>query len=449
MWGLSAGDVPAACVRVGLEPGEVSEAMGSKRKYVHKRIAHLSAEELLALARKLLAEYDMPRLDDFLSEMTVHAEHRVTDFTRKAVLAVLDDQGSLFGDVDVFEGLDTLAPQWEEVITERPAYAFPTLRRDVQRQYIDNDDYSNREVLERCGALSCSQRRFFALIEKVLHPLSRTGKPQAELAAALSALLAADGFAVAVAGQVSRHPVYGVRRIAPGVKGAPKNLIFAAVRTKPDLYFVDAINNDVAIRNKSDALIYDRLLPESGLAWDEMVTWWQETEGAADEAAARKALYKRLRDSVLATGSPGEYVLFDTYYRVFGPEYKTRLPALIPQVYLHYDPKTAAQRGSAPVLGRQRMDLLLLLNHGERVVLEVDGRQHYADDREASPAKYASMAVEDRKLRLDGYEVYRFGAAEFGDTEVNSDEIRIGPKSREVAREFFSRLFARHPIPTT
>lgn len=127
--------------------------MGSKRKYVHKRITHLSGDELLALARKLLAEYDMPRLDDFLGEMTVHAERRITDLTRKAVLAALDDQGHLFGDVDVFEGLDTLAPQWEEVITDRPAYAFPTLRRDIQRHYIDNEDYSNREVLERCGGL--------------------------------------------------------------------------------------------------------------------------------------------------------------------------------------------------------------------------------------------------------------------------------------------------------
>ncbi len=421
--------------------------MGSKRKYAHKRIAHLGADELLSLARKLLAEYDMPDLEDFVSEMTVHAEHRITEFTRKAVLAALDEQGSLFGDVDVFEGLDTLAPDWEQAVHGRTGYVIPTLRSDIQRHYVVDHDYSNREILEQCGALSCSQQRFFAMIEKVLHPLSRTGKPQVELAAALSALLAADGFAVAVVGQLSRHPVYGVRRIAPGVKGAPKNLIFASVHTKPDLYFVDAINNDVAIRNKSDALIYDRLLPESGLAWAEMVSWWQETEGAADEAAARKALYKRLRDSVLATGSPGEYVLFDTYYRVFGPDYKARLPALIPQVYLHYDPKTAAQRGSAPVLARQRMDLLLLLNHGARVVIEVDGRQHYADDGEASPAKYASMAVEDRKLRLDGYEVYRFGAAEFGDTVVTGDQIRIGPKSREVAREFFSRLFTRHPVP--
>lgn len=46
---------------------------------------------------------------------------------------------------------------------------------------------------------------------------------------------------------------------------------------------------------------------------------------------------------------------------------------MIPQVYLHYDPRTRIQRGDKQVLARQRMDLLLLLNHGVRVVIESMG----------------------------------------------------------------------------
>jgi hypothetical protein len=46
------------------------------------------------------------------------------------------------------------------------------------------------------------------------------------------------------------------------------------------------------------------------------------------------------------------------------------------------------------------------------VVLEVDGKQHYANGDTASPALYSQMVSEDRRLRLAGYEVYRFGETE-------------------------------------
>jgi hypothetical protein len=55
------------------------------------------------------------------------------------------------------------------------------------------------------------------------------------------------------------------------------------------------------------------------------------------------------------------------------------------QVYLHYDPYT---RWAGGTLGRQRMDFLLLLDHRRRVVLEVDGIQHYADT-EGALARHA------------------------------------------------------------
>lgn len=43
---------------------------------------------------------------------------------------------------------------------------------------------------------------------------------------------------------------------------------------------------------------------------------------------------------------------------------------------------------------------------------EVDGKQHYANGDTASPTLYSQMVAEDRRLRLAGYEVYRFGGAE-------------------------------------
>jgi hypothetical protein len=71
--------------------------------------------------------------------------------------------------------------------------------------------------------------------------------------------------------------------------------------------------------------------------------------------------------------------------RAYGKLYGTAgfdIPALIPQVYLHYDPYTARELGNRhSPLTRQRMDFLLLLPNRARVVLELDGRHHYADGR--------------------------------------------------------------------
>ena len=111
------------------------------------------------------------------------------------------------------------------------------------------------------------------------------------------------------------------------------------------------------------------------------------------------------------------------------------LPALIPQVYLHDDPYTRRERGAPGPLPRQRMDFLLLLPDRKRVVIEADGRQHYADDDgKASPGRYAEMVREDRALRLAGYEVYRFGVKELAD----------GKAGQDLVRQFFDSLLERH-----
>lgn len=111
-------------------------------------------------------------------------------------------------------------------------------------------------------------------------------------------------------------------------------------------------------------------------------------------------------------------------------------PALLPQVYLHYDPRTRRERGGQPsVLMRERLDFLLLLPHGVRIVLEADGKQHYAQGDVASPRLYSEMMSEDRRLRLRGYDVYRFGGYELS-----------GPGVPDMLREFFGELLATYEV---
>ena len=64
------------------------------------------------------------------------------------------------------------------------------------------------------------------------------------------------------------------------------------------------------------------------------------------------------------------------------------------------------------------------------VVIEVDGKHHYAQGDRADPTAYASMVSQDRRLRLAGYEVYHFGGAEF------VDKI----KTKQMLDAFFDEL---------
>ncbi len=79
------------------------------------------------------------------------------------------------------------------------------------------------------------------------------------------------------------------------------------------------------------------------------------------------------------------------------------------------------------------MDFLLLLPHDIRIVLEVDGIQHFSRNGQPSLAAYADMVRADRDLRLLGYELYRFGANEL-----------VGNSVDDLVRSFFGRLFTQH-----
>jgi hypothetical protein len=219
-----------------------------------------------------------------------------------------------------------------------------------------------------------------------------------------------------------------------GVDGELKNLIFAAVGPKPRIVLRDAISNVIEIVEGAEhCLVYDRPLMPTGLTWGDLLAWWCERHKAEDQRDAATALYRRLAQSL---ASPPEKLLFKTYCKRYGGERGHQVPVLVPQVYLHYDPYTKRELASfaGKELPRQRMDFLLLPTDRSRVVIEVDGRQHYSDDDgTASPQRYAAMVREDRAIRLDGYDVYRFGGAELGTAH-----------GAALVDEFFDRLLDRH-----
>ncbi len=182
------------------------------------------------------------------------------------------------------------------------------------------------------------------------------------------------------------------------------------------------------------SLVFDQPLTGAGLSWRELTAWWTLKQGlTGSERDRARSLYRRLDESM--DDNEAERLVFKTYAELYAQADGFDLPALIPQVYLHYDPYTRLERGGRSPLVRQRMDFLLLVANRGRIVIEVDGRQHYAEsDGRANPARYAEMVKEDRSLRLAGYEVYRFGAKELMDGEA----------SRDLVRQFFASLLEKH-----
>jgi AbiJ-like protein len=445
-------NVPALCVKLGLlaedTEAERTAAFSSKRSYVRPMLRDMNEADLLRVAELTLEEVDHHKLEVLVAEMTKHSDHRVSTLVRKDVLSTLTGTGPLFGEQSIIGTLETVFGVQAMAAANQDVRL--GLRSDgpIVQWYIKNSDWSHQEMLEHCGALTCPQTTFFKLIEAILHPMSRRDPEQSQLAQAMSQYLRRDGFAVKATSWQSGYPIYGVVKATEGVQGAAKNLIFASIGPKPELVMRDAINNDVEITKHADkVLVFDQPIPGM-LSWAHLQAWWAEKEHLNDAHEAKASLYRRLLQCVRQTNSPGEQAVFQTYYKQFGKLSPERLPALLPQVYLHYDPYTQRERGQEQVLVRQRMDFLLLLQDRVRIVIEVDGQQHYGvqvgNQYRASPRLYASMAAEDRRLRLEGYEVYRFGGQEFSGFDPSGEPE--DENSAQLVVDFFSRLFKRHGL---
>ncbi|WP_409496002.1 hypothetical protein [Amycolatopsis sp. cmx-11-12] len=365
---------------------------------------------------------------------TIAIASRITDVTRRRLM----------------EGLATTA--WSGVLNEvefldrlYDLNALPSIdsrysnaRQDIGVHCIANYDWPDDWIFEdERFDLATSDDALVRFLAEMLHPAVRTNLAEVEqLHNFLNQTLIHDGYEIVQVDAISGAPVFAGRRIGAGVAGSMKNLFFAADGPKPEIVFSDALNNDVrVVKNEEFCLVYDRPLAAHGLTWADLTNWWADSEGLT-EAHARevsRSLYRRL-DRSLGDNNAERRILrayADRYVRL-GDD----IPALVPQVYLHYDPYTRAHHvpGAAP-LARQRMDFLLLLPQRIRIVIECDGKQHYTDETgRGDSQRYADMVAEDRELRLRGYEVYRFGGAELVDTPAASRRLAM----------FFDRLAERY-----
>lgn len=398
----------------------------SKRQRIQAALGSLTPDELARVGISLAADRQDDALDEAARKVLEENDNPLTTITRRDVARIFGaDLGGERTNREIVAGL---------LPVRRPEDDFlgnlrPNVHELVARHMDDNPgDWSVEQLFAEIGAFDCSIARFGALLEAAVHPLSRSGETQARLVADINDVLARDRYALIQEGDVSGHAVYVFRALVRGVEGRPKNLIFASRGPKPEIGFRDAINNDVVLLSgEENCLIYDRPIAPHGLLWSELVAWWSAATGADAQG-----LGARLGESL---ASDAERKLFATYFKSYRQALGDALPALLPQVYLHYDPAIVKSlRGRLP-LPRQRMDFLLLLPSRQRVVLEVDGKHHFSKGEQPSLRVYADMVSADRELRLAGYEIYRFGANEL-----------VGEGAEARITDFFDRLFRLHNV---
>ncbi|MDQ2100984.1 MAG: hypothetical protein QQW96_25480 [Tychonema bourrellyi B0820] len=352
---------------------------------------------------------------------------QITELTRRNIIEALISRDKISGRLELFEFLELT---WK--LSEMPSTdsRFKDASGDIWQHMVNNNDWDEDYLFFRClDIFKLPDQRFLHFLEQVIHPMVRPSETQqAEYANLINSYLVNDGYRLNATEQMSGCPVYKAIRVQGGVPSPIKNLIFAAKGDKPEIVLVDAVSNDIRItRNEENCLVYKELVPSSGLFWSDLVKWWAAQTNAdpiSDET--EKALRQRLYDSL---DSEPERLLFDSYFQRIH-SLMQEPPALIPQIYLHYDPYTLRERNGQKELPRQRMDFLLLLPNSQRVVIEVDGKQHYADQDKANPKLYSEMVAEDRELKLRGYEVYRFGGYEL-------------QRGQQVVEDFFRKLFVQ------
>lgn len=428
-------DLPSVCLRYGLENGEESEAFSSKRVYVQRRLKSKDQLFLIDLAKRLIKDYGMcaSTLSKLVYRISPVGLYSISEVTRRNIMNGLYSRGNISGECEFIDFLNRI---WNLENMPSTDSRFANASGDIWQHMINNSDWDETYLFEDyLELLTATDEIFIHFLEQVVHPIVRQELQQMEYIEFMNYHLDKDGYQFLLTDNISGHSIYQINKIQNGVEGTAKNLIFAAVGCKPEIVINDSINNDIKIvKNKENCLIYDRPISSEGLYWDDLVKWWADIKDEnATDSENEVVLYKRLLSSL---ESEPEKMLFDGYFRLFKRKFNENFPALIPQVYLHYDPYTNSQRLNEIFLPRQRMDFLLLLPNKQRIVLEIDGKHHYSDGDVASPRKYSEMVSADRELKLNGYEVYRFGGFEFTNRGT----------SRQMIKNFFEGLFSKHKV---
>lgn len=370
----------------------------------------------------------------------------IIDETRRSIIDAILAIGNISGDKEYHEFVKIVYP----AISEENIH-------EIARHMDRFDDWPESFLLNTIiDYMKLTDDEFIFFLEQYVNPNIHHWKwnkeeecrdyiNNSELVEMINSYLDHDGYKLVIKDTIGDKNFYECISTKPGVEGKVKNIIFAA-KYKPEIVFDDALNNDIRItRNENQCLIFDQPIPSTGLTWDRLVEWYSEKNDIKEKK--EKEFLIRLCDCLDTSikqsgGKTGpETIMMQAYYEL-KKELGRDLPALIPQVYLYYDPLTLKERGYK-FFEHQKMDYLMIFSHRDRIVIEIDGKQHYADGDKASPKLYSEMVEAQREMSLLGYDVYRFGGYEF---YMADKDDTIKQAVLDKIKQFFMRLFKKYGI---
>lgn len=375
-------------------------------------------------------------------------EQRIPEIARKAIIDRLILIGEVTGGNSYYYFFERVYPECQTIILHNRTPLAAEIAQHCDRFAGDWGDENG--IFSEVGIYNWTDEQFLYFCQEYVNPVFNRNRwdeeseekidLQSKCVESINFYLKDCGYELKPAGQIGDKIEYKIELIS-GVKDEIQGIVFAAVH-KPEILFTDFLNQNVEIPvNPSEYLYYNKKILSCGLKWGELKRWYATSHGGYG-----KNLIERLMESVNNCNSPLEPRLFKSYLDLV-EQYGEEIPAILPQVYLYYDSKTQKER-LTKIFDHQCMDFLLLFSESQRVVIEIDGIQHYAFDEkirvpnrqypihEASVDRYASMVSAQREMTLAGYEVYRFGGKELHDAD----------KADVLIKQFFIDLFQKYGI---
>ena len=429
-WNYKSYEIDGVMKSYGISPNESLNPHDSKKIYAKAGLEKLSEEKIVELSHHIVKDAESAFLNRQMENYLGDSIFEFTYIARRKLAEYLGMCPNFEGNLTLDELLSGI---WDldEPFDDGEMFVFSraSIWDYIMQHVIRNDDISYKDMLLNILNFKyISDDSVIKFLEKMVNPETRTGEEQEEYVKGINEIISADGFELAVSGKTSNELIYKVYR-KNAICSNMKNLVFAPLGKKPDIVIDDAIDNELKIVGDTDNCLFYNFEPNSdGLSWKNLVKWWKPKSLNEN---VQQDLFTRLLNSM---DSKPEKYFFTQYYKIY--EEREDFPALIPQVYLHYDPHAKIWRGSGVVYTHQRMDFLMLLSNGVRIVIEIDGKQHYSEGDKSSPKLYSEMAIDTRELQLKGYEVYRFGGYEF----MNITE------SKRMIEDFFEKLFKKYSI---
>ncbi|MFE5689668.1 hypothetical protein, partial [Streptomyces sp. NPDC056512] len=378
-------DLPALCKRLGL-PQPPSKEGNTKAQRVDASLASCLDTDLPAVAEAILDNEALTAAErnDLQDALWAGRPHIPIPARARRELSQDLDLSDHIRYADRFMALLDSVWVLEHDVFGEWATNEPSLRSEIARHVIRfPDDWSAETLFEELGAFEAPHPRFARFLEQLASatflPDEQAQRTYVEMA---NRHLQSVGAQLRHDGDQDGYPLFHLVGSGRGTARGPRNLIFATLG-KPDIRFTSALDNDIEIAERADqVLVYDRPIGKDGLRWHELRAWWQESRQIPQGEDAGKALYDRM-EACLPTNSPGQHNLFWLYHRIHRDTLDD-VPALLPEIWIHWDPKSVRARGDN-ALTNLRMDFLMLLPGGHRVVLEVDGIQHFTRNHGTEP----------------------------------------------------------------